>query len=288
VKNPRILTDGLAFPEGPVVLPNGDLLVVEIKGGRLTHVAPDGTKTTVADLGGGPNGAAIGPDGAVYVCNAGGGEWGSREGYTYGAIQRVDLATGAFTDLYTHCDGNPLIGPNDLVFDDTGGFWFTDLGKVWGRQEHLGGVYYAQPDGSSIEQRAFPMGANGVGLSPAGDRLYVAETMTGRLWVWPLSAPGTIAGARELVVGLPGYQLFDSLAVEADGNVCVATLMNGGITVVTPDGEHEHVPVVDEPMVTNIAFGGDDLTTAYLTLSSTGRVLVCDWPRPGLRLTFEP
>ena len=286
MRNAVVLVEGLAFPEGPTLLPNGDLLVVEIQGGRLTRVTSGGTKSTVAELGGGPNGAAIGPDGAVYVCNNGGGEQGSEVGYSGGRIQRVDLATGAFESIYTECAGHALVAPNDLVFDEAGGFWFSDLGRRFGRMERPGGVYYAQPDGSSIEEISFPLNANGVGLSPDRRTLYVAETVAGRLWSWPVVRPGCLGGERNLVVGLPGYQLFDSLAVEENGNVCVATLINGGITVVTPEGKAEHVPVEGDPYVTNICFGGEDLRTAYITLSKTGRVLVCQWPRPGLRLAW--
>ena len=71
----REVTSGLQFPEGPVWMEDGSVLVVEIRRGTLTRVAPDGTKTVVAETGGGPNGAAIGPDGKVYVCNNGGFIW---------------------------------------------------------------------------------------------------------------------------------------------------------------------------------------------------------------------
>ena len=66
------ITAGLRFPEGPVALTDGSVIVVELAAGAITRVGPDGTKTTVAEPGGSPNGAAIGPDGALYVCNSGG------------------------------------------------------------------------------------------------------------------------------------------------------------------------------------------------------------------------
>ena len=311
MRNPRLVTDGLRFPEGPVALDDGSVLVVEINAGNLTRVAPDGTKDIVAHVGGGPNGAAVGPDGKVYVCNDGGFAWTDLGGmllpfgphgvtqpddYVGGSIQRVDLDTGEFETLYTECDGIPLKGPNDLVFDTTGGFWFTDHGKVRAREEDRGALYYATTDGSSIKEAAFGLHApNGVGLSPAGDRLYVAETHTGRLWAWDVKGPGELVIAAPfgaggtLVAGLPGYQLFDSLAVDADGNVCVATLVVGAISVISPDGGVETVPLPDEfadGLLTNICWGGDDMTTAYLTLSSSGRLLAVDWPRPGLKLAF--
>ena len=89
-----------------------------------------------------------------------------------------------------------------------------------------------------------------------------------------------------VVASLPGYQLLDSLAVEADGRVCVATLINGGITACVPYGEMEHVPVPDL-MVTNIVFGGADMRDAWITASGTGRLYRTRWPRPGLKLAFN-
>jgi gluconolactonase len=94
-------------------------------------------------------------------------------------------------------------------------------------------------------------------------------------------------GGGSLLAGLPGYQLFDSLAVDGAGNVCVATLVNGGITVIAPNGDVvEHVPTGD-PLTTNICFGGPDLRTAFITLSGTGRLVATEWPRPGLRLAYQ-
>ena len=82
-------------------------------------------------------------------------------------------------------------------------------------------------------------------------------------------------------------QLLDSLAVDSAGNVCVATIVNGGITVISPDGgKIEHVPMPD-PLTTNVCFGGPDLRTAYVTLSATGKLVSLPWPRAGLRLAFN-
>ena len=66
------ITTGLRFPEGPIAMPDGSIVLVEMFGPRLTRVAPDGTKSTIAEIEGGPNGAAVGPDGAIYLCNNGG------------------------------------------------------------------------------------------------------------------------------------------------------------------------------------------------------------------------
>src|SRR5271166_3822607 len=301
----RELTSGLRFPEGPVVLPDGSILVVEIAGGVLTRVAKDGRKTVVAKPGGGPNGAAMGPDGKIYVTNNGGSfSWHTVGGLTVpgptppdhrsGRIERIDIETGKVEVIYDSCDGRSLRGPNDLVFDSTGGFWFTDHGTTQERSKDRTGVFYAKADGSSIREVIFPLDSpNGVGLSPDQRRVYVAETHTGRVWAWAVPTPGAIAQAPgfgpsggTLLVGLPGFQLFDSLAVDGEGWVCVATLVNGGITAVSPDGSRvEHIPTGD-PLTTNICFGGKGLRTAYLTLSGTGRLVSTEWPRPGLKLAY--
>lgn len=303
-----IMATGLGFPEGPVALPGGDVLVVEMFAGNLTRVAAEGTRSVLARLGGGPNGAAIGPDGRCYVCNNGGvdaaavnaslngGADAKQEthGAGNGRIQVVDLATGEFETLYTACGPQSLLAPNDLVFDRHGGFYFTDLGRGRGHLREMGAVYYATPDGGDI-RCVLPVieKPNGIGLSPDEGTLYVAQTEHGRLWAFDIVEPGACKvdsgpamGAR-LVVGLPGMSWFDSLAVEEDGRICVGTLLNGGITVVTPDGgEVEHVPMPDR-FVTNICFGGGDRRTAYITLSGSGELLRCEWPRPGLRLNWS-
>lgn len=301
----RELASGLRFPEGPVAMDDGSVVLVEIAGGTLTRVTADGAVEVVAEPGGGPNGAAVGPEGKVYICNNGGCfRWEDRFGltvpgnpppdeWTGGSIQRIDLADGTVETLYTESSSGPLRAPNDLVFDGHGGFWFTDHGVRMARTTDRTGVHYARADGSACDEVVFPLDApNGVGLSPDGETLYVAETHTGRVWAWELAGPGELApvdsirpepGGR-LVHGLPGLQFLDSLAVDGDGWVCVATIINGGISAVSPDGEQaEHTPLPD-PVVTNICFGGDDLRTAYVTLSATGRLVAFDWPRPGLRL----
>lgn len=298
----EIVAEGLAFPEGPVALPDGSVLVVEIKRQTLTRIAPDGGQKRIAELPGGPNGAALGPDGALYVCNNGGFEWREVMGQTIsghappgwegGSIQRVDLSTGRVETLYTEVDGRRLKGPNDIVFDREGGFWFTDHGKEHERTRDHGGVYYAHPDGSQISEAAFPVpSANGIGLSPDEKTLYVADTLSGRLIAFDLEAPGVIAPSEiplpgRIVASLPGYQFLDSLAVEISGRICVATLLNGGITTFTPDGGGEHLPLPDL-FPTNICFGGADMMDAWITLSGTGRLAKMRWPRPGLKLNFS-
>ncbi len=306
MSNIRVLATDLAFPEGPVVMPDGSVILVEIRAQQLTRVWPDGRKEVVAKMPGGPNGAALGPDGKMYICNNGGFGWvktghgvmpGAPEPHEYigGSIQRVDLASGKVETVVDKCGEHALKGPNDLVFDRDGGLWFTDLGKRRARDMDVGAVYYIQPGGKGIVEAVFGvLPANGIGLSPDEKTVYVAETPTGRLWAYNLAARGEVKpgdviyrGERgKPICGLGGYQMFDSLAVEASGNVCVATLISGCISVIAPDGTVvEQVPTGDR-VTTNIAFGGPDLKTAYITLSGKGELIAMDWPRPGLPLNF--
>jgi gluconolactonase len=304
----RLRAGGLLFPEGPVALPGGDVLVCQLAGESVVRVAADGEVSELAQLGGGPNGAAIGPDGRLYVVNAGDIVWSFEDGraipsseraagYTTGSVQAVDLESGEFETLFTDAEERPLSAPNDIVFDAEGGFYFTDIGKPIDHERASGWLYYARPGDERARVAAGPLvSPNGVGLSPDGSRLYVAETLTGRLWMWEIDAPGRLRaghtryhpGAGTLLCTLPGYGHFDSLAVDAEGHICVATLFEGAITVFRPDGTvEERVTLpVDEPFVTNICFGGPELRTAWITGSEAGQLWELSWPWQGMAPNF--
>lgn len=300
----EIITTGLRFPEGPIAMPDGSVIVVEIEPGRITRCLPDGSKQTIATPGGGPNGLAIGPDGKLYCCNNGGFNYAETNGYltpagiasdySGGRIERIDIDTGAVEILYKSGDfGCSLRGPNDIVFDAHGGFWFTDHGKVdYEKRSHdIVGIFYAKADGSHLEEVIFPSNnPNGVGLSPDGKTLYAAETYTCRLMKFNITAPGKVApdagpGGPGIPVYRPaGYKFFDSLGVEECGNICVATIGESGISVISPAGELVEFVGTNDPFTTNICLGGADMMTAYVTLSGTGRLVKRQWARAGLRL----
>ena len=300
----RVITTGLCFPEGQV--PCTTLR----RSGRDRATdgqprLPNGRIEVIARTGGGPNGLAVGPDGAFYVCNNGGFAFRYEQGilrpvtqasdYTGGRIERVDPDTGATAILYDRCGDHKLRGPNDIVFDRHGGFYFTDLGKSRARDRDHGGLYYALADRSRITEVAYPLlTPNGVGLSPDGNTAYVAETETARLWAFDLEGPGVARkqpfpsphGGR-LIVGLGGFQRFDSLAVDAVGNICIATLVSGCISVIAADGRLLRQVCTGDPMTTNICFGGPGLRTAYVTLSGAGRLVAFDWPEAGLPMAYQ-
>jgi len=300
-----VVASGLRFPEGPIAMEDGSILVVEMRGKTLTRVQPNGDKRVVAELAGGPNGAAIGPDGRCYICNNGGFEFNEVGStmlpgrapldYAGGWIEAVDLATGQSEVIYKTCGDIQLRGPNDLVFDRYGGFWFTDMGKIVARQRDRGAVFYARTDGSFIGQVIFPLeGPNGIGLSPDDRMLYVAESWTGRVWSYEITGPGRIRKfdgpmpweRGRLLASMTGYSMLDSMAVDRAGNVCVADIPYAGISVISPDGELLERHAMPDFFVTNICFGGPELRTAYVTLSAKGQLISMPWPRGGLPLHF--
>lgn len=295
----EIVATGLRFPEGPAVMSDGSILFVECERGTVTRLAPGGKPEVVAYVGGGPNGLAIGPDGAAYVCNNGGFIFheepgmlrpiGTPDSYVGGSIQRVDLRSGEVRTLYGGQHGPSLKGPNDLVFDAQGHFWFTDMGKTREHTIDRARVFYAAIDGSFCREVIHPMlGANGIALSPDEKTLYVAETVTCRLWAFDITGPGKILsrpwpsphGGR-LLHASSSYQFFDSLAVEESGNICVGTLINGGITVVSPGGERVAFIPTPDPYATNLCFGGQGGRTVWITLSTSGQLVKANWPRAG-------
>lgn len=297
----ELAADDLGFPEGPVWMEDGSIILVEISKGCVTRIWGDGRKEVIATPGGGPNGAAIGPDGALWICNNGGFKYHERNGllipgncpddYSGGRIERIDLSTGMVERVLDTVEGFPLKGPNDLVFDRDGNLYFTDHGKTYSRHRDFGGLFFlANGASEAVELDHHHTSPNGVGLSPDEKTVYMADTMTARLWAFDLSAPGKIEQTSpfnkgRVVATMPNLQYFDSLAVAASGNICVATILNGGITTITPEGAHSHIAFPD-PFVTNICFGDEGLNEAWVTLSGTGKLAKCTWPEPGLKLNY--
>ena len=171
--------------------------------------------------------------------------------------------------------GSP--GPNDIVFDAQGGFWFTDLGKSHERTIDKGGVYYAQPDGSKVERKIWPMWTpNGVGLSPDESTLYVAESMTGRLWAFDLHEPGRHRAGRARVTADAAWPTRWGTSIRSPSKPTATSSSPRSATasawspLTDPTCTTSRCPT---PMTTNVCFGGPDRRTAFVTL--VGRAANC-------------
>ncbi len=334
----EIIATGLEYPEGPIYCEDGSIMLVEIRGKRLTLVSPDGQSIKkIADVPEGPNGAAVGADGHIYICNDGGFEWipippnkpmiwvagNQPTEYVTGSLDRVDVSSGKVETLFTECtkrrsvpgitstDWDPayrLCGPDDLVVDKFGGIWLSDYGKIRERDKDITGVYYVSPDLKTITQAVYPLNnPNGIALSPSGDRLYVALTFESKIIYFDLDEhgqivpnPATLDGSYLLSADFEKQSVLDSMAVDSEGNVYVATMLadglnpasHGGISIVSPAGETQYVELVlpdntFDPLPSNICFGGDDMKTAYITCGGSGHLVKVPCDIPGLKLNYN-
>lgn len=272
MNGPRVVCEGLQFPEGPVWHPDAGLLVTEIIGRRVTRVR-DGALETVAETGGGPNGMAIGPDGALYVANNGGIALGwIAPDRAPGRIQRITL-DGEVTDLATHDEHGPLHTPNDICFGPHGLLYFTDPCWDEGAEfEPRGRVYRGDREGNVELMASGLRFANGIAFDAARERLFVAETYASRILAYPWSPRGVAEPqpAFELRHGFPDGLCFDTV-----GRLYVAATAGRGVEVWEPDGSFGHLLLCGEDTLpTNCCIAPDG--TLYVTDSAGGRVFAFD------------
>jgi gluconolactonase len=297
----EVLLDDLDLPEGPCFDAAGDFHVCEVAGGRVTRVPggrPDAGHEVIATVPG-ANGAAFGPDGHQYVMSNGGVEWVAGEGHKLrprsdnqgGRVVRV-TAEGRVETVYDECDGVPLSGPNDVAFDPDGNFWFTDTRGRFGPR--AGNVYFATVDGKTIRRvlEGVPS-PNGIAVTEDGATLIIGESRPdqagvvgpGRMSAASILGPGRL-GPPSVYAVMPGNAHTDGMAFDAAGWLLVASQNTPQIAVFDDRGRYVESIRTEDPVTTNLAFGGDDMSTLYVTESSRGkgRVVLLPWKRPGIKM----
>jgi len=267
----RLLASGLEWPEGPEYGPDGSLYVANFGSARgvISRIAPDGTASGFAETGGAPNGLAFGPDGALYVADAG-----------RRAVLRVELSgdVSVYADSF---EGARFTAPNDLVFGPRGDLFVTDPLRNDPPDPCISPVYRVAPGGEVslfVGEMPYP---NGIALSPDGSEVFVAEMRSNRLLAFPLRPDGT-AGEPRMMYRFrdPGWPV--GMVVDEEGTIVVAVYRAGAIAFVSPDGKLLERWEREGSMPTDIAFGGPELRTVYVT-DAAGKVETFEHGARGLR-----
>lgn len=250
----ELVASGLGWPEGPTVLPDGRIVLVESYRSQLTAIDPEGRVAPFATVAGAPNSCVAGSDGALYVCQNGGtvGPWRAAE-MTRPSIQRV-RENGKAETLVTEIEGIALNGPNDLVFAPDGRLLFTDPGTYYPQNPDPSYIFEIAPDGAArllvrFDRPTFP---NGLAVEADGSVVW-GESYTGHVC---RQRPD---GTREDLGRLPGDRPTpDGMKIGADGRLYVTDIVAGGIHILTQAGTAEGFLPTGR-CTTNCVFDGETL-----------------------------
>ena len=267
------LADGLGHPEGPDVLPDGRIVMVETYTSRL--IAWDATRGIhlYADCGGGPNACMLGSDGAAYITQNGGtvGRWRA-DVMSVPSIQKA-WPDGRVEVVATEVDGITLQAPNDLTFGPDGRLYFTDPADYLPDDRRAGRVFALNADGTGelLEEvaDAYP---NGIVAEPDGSIVWVESYERG-VYRKRRGEPS------ERIHQLREGHIPDGLKLDERGNLWITTFMSGGVDVIAPDGraldflETGGVPlncVFEDTNLIVVDFG--DVTEVPAVAPMTGRL----------------
>ncbi len=262
------------FLEGPAFDADGTLWCTDIPWGRIIRVTPDGTFHLVAEYDGEPNGLAFSPSGVLHIAD-----------YARG-ILTLDAATGAVTPRLERRRGERFKGPNDLVFAADGTLYFTDQGQT-GLQDPTGRVYRLFPDGRLEMLLGNVPSPNGIALDEDARALFVAVTRANQVWRVPLPPEGGTAKVHAFVTLTGGTSGPDGLALDEAGGLCVAHASLGTVWRVSRLGEPElRIRSSVGMNATNIAYGGPDRRSLFITESESGTILRATLDRAGRPLPW--
>jgi len=267
----RLLASGLEWPEGPEYGPDGALYVANFASARgvISRIAPEGTVSAFAETGGAPNGLVFGPDGVLYVADAG-----------RRAVLRVasDGKVEVFADGF---EGARFNSPNDLAFGPRGDLFMTDPLRNDPPDPCISPVYRITPEGDeSLFGGEMPY-PNGIAVSPDGSEVFVAEMRSNRLLAFALRPDGS-AGEPRLMYRFrdPGWPV--GMVLDEEGTILVAVFRAGAVAFVSPEGELLDRWEREGSMPTDIAFGGPEFRTVYVT-DAAGKVEAFEHGARGLR-----
>jgi gluconolactonase len=281
---PRVVATGLRFPEGPVYLGNGALVVTEIRGQCVTRIDHGATKV-LAELGGGANGATLDADEAIWVANNGGlslgpGGYWFAEPFIDGKIQRV-TPDGDARDVLSPIPGEDPHRPNDICFGPDGKVYFTDP-RNWEDFQNfkVGRLWRMDPKTAQVDSLVdIPHFCNGLAFGADPAKLYVAQSNLMKILELDWTETG-VSEPRDFATLPKGFP--DGFCVAANGDLYVCGSMGDAMHVFDAEGTHKQqidFPEHSEP--TNCCIGDGVL---YVTCSGTGELIAFDLGVEGLPL----
>jgi len=258
-----------SFLEGPVFDTQGNLYVTDVAWGRIFRIDPQGQWHTVVEYDGEPNGMKFLDETTLVITD-----------YKKGLI-KLDVKTGEFSPLLARRNSESFKGVNDLVFDRLGNIYFTDQGQS-GMHDPTGRLFRLGTDGRLDLLIGNIPSPNGVALSPDEKVVYIAVTRGNCIWRAPLQADGSVSKVNQFFTSY-GPSGPDGLAVDVQGRVLVANPGLGYVWVLNRHAEPEQVICGPKgASITNMAFGGPDQKTLYVTNSTDGQVMRAEMDAPGL------
>ncbi|MEA2910057.1 MAG: gluconolactonase [Bradyrhizobium sp.] len=258
-----------SFLEGPSFDRAGNLLVVDIPYGRVLRVSPQGEWSVVTEYDGWPNGLKIHRDGRIFIAD-------HRLG-----IMQLDPATGTVTPVLGEVRREGFKGTNDLIFAANGDLYFTDQGQT-GLQDPSGRVYRLRADGQVDCLLQNVPSPNGLVLSPDEKALFLAVTRANQIWRLPLHPDGTTSKVAAFITLSGGLAGPDGVAIDEQGGLAVAHCGLGTVWLFDRLGEPRYrIRSCEGISTTNLAFGGTNNRSLFITESDTGTILRAEVPVAG-------
>lgn len=279
------VASAVCFLEGPAVDAEGNLFFSDIAGNRILRMDPKGSVTTFRADSGRTNGNTFDAKGRLISCE------GTEQGPGRRRIVRTDMKSGQVEVLTERFEGKRYGSPNDVVVDLQGRIWFTD--PFYGPDRSLmesehEAVYRIDEDGKvtrAVTQPAIGR-PNGLAVTPDGKTLYVIDSnyirpdANRKIWAFDIAADGSLAKQR-LVFDFGRGRGGDGMRLDTQGNLWVAAGISAprtanetadvptGVYVISPGGKLLGRIPISEDVITNLAFGGPEKKTLYITAGKT-------------------